>query len=285
MRSTWGLACLIAVAGALSRSPGPLKPDYHAVFEPEQPVQGQTVRLTLDGVPVWLPVECRYAGKQVPIERLADGTLRALIPEPGDAEGREAVMLSVPGPRGWSWSALLPIRPGAFPKSNVHVAKDVWELFQDPRAAKANERLRAVFASYTPEQYWSGRFSTPVAGKETTPYGARRLMQGELKYYHKGIDMAAPKGTVVWAANAGVVRIAEPMPLQGNVVVVDHGFGVETLYQHLSAVLVKPGQRVSKGEPVGRVGSTGISTGPHLHWSLYVHGTAVDPEDWLRREF
>jgi murein DD-endopeptidase MepM/ murein hydrolase activator NlpD len=285
MRSRWGLACLVAAAGALSRSPGPLQPEYHAVFEPEQPVQGQTVRLSLAGVPAWLPVECRYEGKPVPIENLPDGTRRALIPESGDAAGREPVMISVPGPRGWSLSAELPVRPGSFPASNVHVAKDVWELFQNPEAAKANERLRAVFESYTHEQYWSGRFSDPVAGRQTTPYGARRLMQGQLKYYHKGIDMAAPKGTVVRAANSGVVRLAEPLPLQGNVVVVDHGYGVETLYQHLSALLVKPGARVTKGEPVGRVGSTGISTGPHLHWGLYVRGTAVDPQDWIRRDF
>src|SRR5215813_8039583 len=100
MRSRWGLACLVAAAGALSRSPGPLQPEYRAVFEPEQPVQGQTVRLSLAGVPAWLPVECRYEGKPVPIESLPDGTRRALIPEAGDAAGRDAVLLSVPGPRG-----------------------------------------------------------------------------------------------------------------------------------------------------------------------------------------
>jgi len=285
MRPRWGLALLIAAAGYLSRTPSPLRPVYHAALEPTRPVQGQTLRVSVRGVPSWLPVDCRFGGKPVPIERLADGSLRALIPEPGDAAGGEELTVSVMGLRGWRWSVPVPVEPGRFPSSTIRVKKEVFALFEDPTAGKANERLRAVFASYTPEQLWSGRFAPPLQAPQTTPFGARRLMQGELKYFHKGIDLAAPKGAVVRAANAGVVRLAEPLPLQGNVVVVDHGCGVDTVYQHLSEILVSTGTRVAKGQAVVRVGSTGISTGPHLHWSLYVRGTAVDPGDWLRREF
>jgi hypothetical protein len=283
--SRWILAALFVAAVAISLSPGPLQPSYSPRFDPESPRQGQTVRLSLRDVPPWIPFECRYGARSIPVEKLPGGERRVLLPIAGDASGSPPVVLTALGPRGWRREFPLSVLPGGFPSSTIHLSKDVYALFEDSAAAKANQKLRAAFAEYTLEQHWTGTFSFPVPGRETTPFGARRLMQGELKYFHKGIDIAAPKGAVVRAANNGIVRIAEPLPLQGNVVVLDHGLGVDTVYQHLSAILVKPGRRVFKGEALGLVGSTGISTGPHLHWSLFVHGVAVDPAEWVRRVF
>jgi murein DD-endopeptidase MepM/ murein hydrolase activator NlpD len=85
----------------------------------------------------------------------------------------------------------------------------------------------------------------------------------------------------VRAANHGVVRLAEGIPLSGNAVLIDHGLGVFTTYMHMSRIAVRRGQRVKKGDLVGAVGSTGVATGPHLHWGLRVNGLYVDPLRWV----
>lgn len=98
---------------------------------------------------------------------------------------------------------------------------------------------------------------------------------------HEGIDIPAPEGTPVLAASDGVVAGAGQEPGYGLVVRVRHAGGAETLYGHLSTFYVVPGQQMAAGEPLGAVGSTGVSTGPHLHFGVYVHGQAVNPEEWL----
>ena len=99
--------------------------------------------------------------------------------------------------------------------------------------------------------------------------------------HHAGYDLAAPAGAVAGAAGEGVVAFAGPLPQRGNTVILDHGWGVYTLYGHLLALDVQPGQAIGAGEPVGRVGNTGLSTGPHLHWEVRLRGLPVDPDSWL----
>src|SRR5207247_2873809 len=98
-----------------------------------------------------------------------------------------------------------------------------------------------------------------------------------------GADIAAAEGEIVRAANSGIVRLAEPLPLSGDTVIVDHGMGILTFYMHMSAIDVTPGEIVQRGAVVGRVGSTGLATGPHLHWGVRVNGVYVDPLLWTRR--
>jgi murein DD-endopeptidase MepM/ murein hydrolase activator NlpD len=114
-------------------------------------------------------------------------------------------------------------------------------------------------------------FVWPVNGTVTSGYGPR---WGRL---HEGVDIAAPTGTPIWAAAAGTVIYAGWLGGYGNLVVVDHGNGLATAYGHASAILVAVGQSVSQGETIALVGSTGNSTGPHLHFEVRVNGIAVDP--------
>jgi len=95
------------------------------------------------------------------------------------------------------------------------------------------------------------------------------------------MDYAASAGAPVVAANAGVVVLAQALPLGGNTVVIDHGQGVFTEYLHLSAFTVRAGARVPQGALVGRIGATGLVTGPSLHWGLFVNGTWVNPSFWM----
>lgn len=149
--------------------------------------------------------------------------------------------------------------------------------------------VEAFKQTVTPDRLWSGTFRPPSDGPVTTTFGVRRYYNGEWaeNYYHRGIDYAAPQGApVVAAANGRVAlvgRVSEGFELHGNTVGIDHGQGVTTIYIHLSRIDVREGQMVRAGEVIGGIGSTGISTGPHLHWGFYVNGEAVDPLPWQRR--
>jgi murein DD-endopeptidase MepM/ murein hydrolase activator NlpD len=123
----------------------------------------------------------------------------------------------------------------------------------------------------------------PAAGavRKTSGFGWRSDPIHGAKKFHHGIDVGAPIGTPIRAGRAGTVLTAGPAGTYGNLVVLDHGNGVTSRYAHCSALDVVKGQVVAAGEQVGRVGSTGRSTGPHLHFEVRNNGTAVDPSSWL----
>ncbi|HTA39450.1 MAG TPA: peptidoglycan DD-metalloendopeptidase family protein [Candidatus Acidoferrales bacterium] len=122
-----------------------------------------------------------------------------------------------------------------------------------------------------------GTFSWPVTGTITSPFGWRSNPFGGSPDFHPGLDIAAPSGTTVTAAAGGTVIMAQWYGGYGNYISIDHGGGYSTGYGHLSAIYVANGQTVSRGQAIGAVGSTGASTGPHLHFEVRINGKAVDP--------
>ncbi len=121
----------------------------------------------------------------------------------------------------------------------------------------------------------------PVTGAETSSYGYRRDPFTNRRKLHKGVDYRAPRGTPVFAAGPGVVRVARRKSGYGRVIMLDHGAGVETRYAHLQSIEVDAGEHVSAGTRIGSVGSTGRATGPHLHFELRIDGDAHDPQEVL----
>ena len=113
-------------------------------------------------------------------------------------------------------------------------------------------------------------------------FGLKRIINDEPRAPHTGADFSAPAGAPVLAVNAGTVVLAEEHFFAGNSLVLDHGEGLFTMYFHLQESVVRPGQRVRAGEMLGRVGSTGRATGPHLHWGARLFGARIDPEELLR---
>lgn len=126
--------------------------------------------------------------------------------------------------------------------------------------------------------------SSPVdAAFNSSSYGWRIDPFNGDKAFHEGLDFTANSGTAIHAAADGIVSTAERTPDYGNIVKIDHGSGLETRYAHASKLLVKPGERVIKGQIVAQVGSTGRSTGPHLHYEIRLNGNALDPRKYLNK--
>jgi murein DD-endopeptidase MepM/ murein hydrolase activator NlpD len=151
------------------------------------------------------------------------------------------------------------------------------------------EMVQRVWAAALPEPLWSEPFQLPLEGRSTSGYGdSRTYAPGGNVSYHQGTDLAAPAGTVIHATNAGVAVIAAEYPaypIKGGLVIIDHGGGVMSYYLHQSRVLVEQGARVARGEAIGEVGSTGLSTGPHLHWELRINNVATNPHGWVGKLF
>ncbi|MFK7861018.1 MAG: peptidoglycan DD-metalloendopeptidase family protein [Granulosicoccus sp.] len=144
------------------------------------------------------------------------------------------------------------------------------------RITAENKRLKVV-KSTRAERLMTDTFIWPVAGPVSSPFGLRRFFNGQPRRPHGGIDIAAPEGTPIMAAADGLILEADDYFFNGNSVFIEHGLGLQTFYAHLSRIDVASGERVSQGQIIGTVGETGRVTGPHLHWSVGLNGTWVDP--------
>jgi murein DD-endopeptidase MepM/ murein hydrolase activator NlpD len=177
---------------------------------------------------------------------------------------------------------------GSFTTYNVVVPTDRQNLL-DPTLSQAEAaKVSAVFAGVSQARLWAGTFGYPLPGElhVTAAFGQRRSYNsGPVSSYHAGWDLGADAGTPVYAPMTATVVLAEPLQVRGNAVILDHGLGVFTAYWHLSQIDVTAGEVISSGQVIGLVGSTGLSTGPHLHWEMQVFGVPVDPLQWTRRTF
>jgi len=145
------------------------------------------------------------------------------------------------------------------------------------RAQKEARKIKRIYAAGSMARLWDGDFQLPMTSGITSPFGNKRVFNGQLKSFHNGVDFRARSPIPVFAANSGVVKMAENLFYSGNAVVIDHGTGIFTIYAHLSRIDVTAGQHVEKGQRLGLTGATGRVSGPHLHWGVKVKGVAVNP--------
>ncbi len=162
------------------------------------------------------------------------------------------------------------------------------KLMMDKSKGREDNEKRGIaytLADKETGQLWEGKSIRPAEGRLTSPFGKYREYNTGVRKPHYGTDIANNVGTPVYAANHGIVTLAESLHLYGKSVVINHGQGVSTSYSHLSELRVEPGDRVKKGQLVGLMGATGQTTGPHLHWGMVVNGVAVAPEEWIENDF
>lgn len=287
------VTCLFAVlflnggfgAGVLG-SEGEAGPSAAGVsWSPEEPKQGQVLHLRVDvpegmhvrrGELLSRPLHFYPAGE-------SSGRWDTLFgidmgQEPGTYEVR-VWLAGADGTSGQDVVAAIRILPEAFgeerftvPDSKVHLSEEALA-----RVKREKARIASLWSSGTTERLWEGPFQIPVEGRPGSPFGLRRWINGERRSPHTGMDIKAPEGRPVWAANSGRVVLVGDFFFAGNAVFLDHGQGIYTMYFHLSKVNVVEGQTLKRGEVLGLVGMTGRATGPHLHWGVRLGGARVDP--------
>lgn len=159
-------------------------------------------------------------------------------------------------------------------KNREHVSPGADNL---ARIRRERQEIDAALTAFRDVAVGEPAFLPPVEGRRSSSFGLRRFFNNQPRSPHKGMDIAAPTGTPVLAPAAGIVSVTGDYFFNGQTVILDHGQGLISLYCHLSAVDVEPGETVAAGDPIGKVGATGRVTGPHLHFATYLNGTAVDP--------
>ena len=190
-----------------------------------------------------------------------------------DASGRPVVQRET----------LITVEDGLWRTEVVELDESNQELL-DPNVIEEDFNVRnRIYVHETPERHWDGGFDPPSNGVITSNYGLLRSYNFQpVTEYHSGLDFAGENGDPVLAPNAGVVAWTGQTRRRGNGLLIDHGGGIFSGYYHLSEVLVATGAVVTTGDFVGRIGATGLATGPHLHWEIVTHGVTVDPVQWIR---
>jgi Peptidase family M23 len=275
----------VVALGAISAQPPRIST---LTYWPPAPRQGQTLFLR------WQPAAAE-AGKPPVATATWDGAAFPLVERHGCLVGVVGLRITErPGAhtlrvrytdvegRPHQQPTTVTVGVTAFPVRRMTMKPSTERLYNAPFAKREDALVSRAVRTRTPDWLWQGAFRLPTAGRVATPFGVKRIRNRRTVYYHRGLDLAAPIGRPIYAPNAGRVVLARSFRKYGNAIVLDHGGGITTLYMHMSALLAHEGQRVTIGQPIGRVGMTGVATGPHLHWGLYVRGTAVNPAFWTQ---
>ena len=175
------------------------------------------------------------------------------------------------------------IRSRTFTRQDLTATTTMTSLLTAENSRSDAEKTAAARAVTSPERFWSDPWIKPMDGRVTTQFGQMRYTNGRFSSVHAAVDIGGmPLGAPVHAAAPGLVTMADMLHISGNTVIIDHGWGVFSSYSHLDSMSVKPGDFVQMGEVVGLNGTTGYSTGPHLHYAVTVGGIFVDPEGFGR---
>jgi murein DD-endopeptidase MepM/ murein hydrolase activator NlpD len=278
---------------------------------PATPTRGGVIFVLARGLSVDAP-RCTWKGSPIPCESTSSG-VRVLVPLPADDSAGDFT-LTIDRPSGARITRRIQVRDRTFGRELVFLdsahyalARRGLDIARDARA------IRQVLSAEGGEQRWAGAWRQPVPDARLSGYGVQRFYYrasdssrvvaigpssntrgnfgldttiGDAKdtpsWRHAGSDIAAKKGSAVHAPAAGIVSDVSDYLLMGHTLVIDHGDGVHSAYFHLDTVLARKGDVVQRGQTIGRVGETGLATGPHLHYGIYVHGADVDPAEWYQ---
>jgi hypothetical protein len=264
-------------------SPQPL------VRAPEQTAPGEPLSVNIMWAPMSVPIhtlEVSLNGEPLQVFR-TDREAVALSTVPLGAPAGErtlSVTLKDEYGRAIGVTRTLMVLPDARPVQELSISSSVLSVSTPENKDLEERALSAAYSSteHAAKPLWTQPFIVPIDGRSTSGYGTpRRYATGGNVSYHHGADIAAPEGTPIAATNDGVVVIADFFPIKGGLVVIDHGASVFSLYFHQSAINVAAGSRVYRGQIIGEVGSTGLSTGPHLHWEMRVNTISTNPLAWV----
>lgn len=181
------------------------------------------------------------------------------------------------------------IMPFPFRKQSLQVdsKKVTEEKLLGKAQAEFEQKFEELTAASPKEKLWRGAFCTPIdITRVTCEFGTVRTTQEKGRYMHKALDVINAPKCIVWATQDGVVALKERYELTGNTVVIDHGCGVLSMFCHLDSFAnIEPGQKITKGNPIGIMGKTGFASGDHLHWEMRLNNIPIDPMQWTKANF
>ena len=228
-------------------------------------------------IAVELPVGAKYAVFNDEKQLVVDNIAIVAIPidqEPGEADLRVHL--------GQNYVEDIPllIRSKQYPEQHITISDE--NMVTPPeetleRIRRESARMKEAYALRTSVEPELFPLLIPVSGPITGVFGSRRFFNGKPRNPHSGIDYAADEGTPILAPAPGTIALTGDLYFNGNTVVINHGGGFVSVMCHMHEIFVKEGQSIERGEKIGTVGSTGRSTGPHLHWTISLQGTKVDP--------
>ena len=278
---------LFAVLAAPVRSAcaAPLVPALSVEIRPRElaPAQAGYVFVS-GGYP--LQVSVALDGSPLAVYWTGDGYL-ALFAFDFDApsgEHRIAVTASAPATGAQvTYIDTITVTDFRYPREEVSIARRLAALLDPILNRNEEEQLDAIYAAHSNSTDWGWPFALPVPGEMiTSRFGSDRTYNGGLwRSYHTGVDFRRAVGEPVWATASGRVVAVESLDVRGNVVIIDHGYGIFSQYAHTSEAYVTPGQYVQRGQLIAAAGSTGRTNGPHLHFEIIVNGIPVDPLAWM----
>jgi len=262
--------------------------DLRVEVFPKVPRQGNVYLLRASGPSVLKSIQGEFQGKTFSLDPAEKrGTYEGLIGiDLSTKPAKYEMKVLATGEDGVSFSKALwlKVEKTDFAVQKLSLPKSMVEL--DPktleRVNQESKRVRNLFQGVREEKLWKGPFIRPLEGELSGAFGVRRIINGQARNPHSGIDLQAEAQTPVAACNSGNVALVDELFFSGKTVILDHGWGLYSMYFHLSDAGVSAGDRLRTGETLGRVGSTGRSTGPHLHWGMIIRGARVDPLSFLR---
>jgi murein DD-endopeptidase MepM/ murein hydrolase activator NlpD len=202
--------------------------------------------------------------------------------------GMTSLLISIDDGSGNPASVALNVQviAGLYPTEALTIPEDRLELLATTVDSAEAETIRVAMSGRTEDRLFTGLMGLPAAAGITSPFGSTRSFNGGvLQRLHLGTDFGGAPGTPIFAPSDGIVVFSGPLEVRGLATILDHGWGVYTGYWHQTESYVAPGDRVVTGQVIGTIGMSGRSTGPHLHWEMWVNGVPVDPMQWVQQSF
>jgi murein DD-endopeptidase MepM/ murein hydrolase activator NlpD len=264
---------------------------------PRQPLQGNSIKLELLTDIAVKDAHVVFAKKTIPLYLSAPNKYTTMLGTYMDwPTGDYTLTVSYKiNNRPYEMPAVITLQNGRFDVETLVISQQKQEEGATDMSvlSKENATLGTAFRAWKSGSYVDGAFVFPLQNAKTpvtSPYGVQRHYQNHrgqslYSWAHRGVDYAAVLNTPVYAAQNGIISVAEQMQVHGGTVVIDHGQGVLSIYNHLNKITVKKDQYVTKNALIGYSGNTGHTTGPHLHYGLSVHDVRVNPQEWFGKKW
>ncbi|MEW5961876.1 MAG: LysM peptidoglycan-binding domain-containing protein [Chloroflexota bacterium] len=277
---------------ATSPPPPEPQPAPFAGVELSEPtiIQGRTlvVKVTLSHPEATL--SGAFEGRPLIFAKNIDGSFWSMVAIHALAPANiHPIILTAARPDGATVTTLenVTVSEGPYGLENIQLDDSRGQLLDATLIQIEQEKLSAIWSQVTPRPLWEGPFAYPVDPAKlriTSYFGTRRSYNGSpAESFHGGTDFGGGVGVPVYAAAAGRVALAESLTVRGQAVLLDHGLGLFSGYWHLNQIVVSGGQEIQPGDLLGYMGSTGLATGPHLHWEIRLQGIAVEPLQWVQQ--